>query len=87
MKRKYKPLFIGGLIVGAYLLWKKAKAESDPYQVLFAAAAKAPTVVKPGRVYDVWMNDGTTQELTSAELQREIDTKKGVLSYVEKEQL
>jgi hypothetical protein len=87
MKKSYTPLIVGGLVVGGLILWRKAKAERDPYRAMFAAAAKAPTVIEPGKVFAVWMNDGSQDEMTSAELQRAIDSKKGVTSYVVKEQL
>lgn len=87
MKRTYTPLIVGGLVIGGLILWRKAKAERDPYRAMFAAAAKAPTKVEPGKVWIVQMNDGSTDEMTSAELQRAIDAKRGVASYVNKEQL
>lgn len=87
MKTRYTPLIVGGLVIGGLYLWRKAKAERDPYRAMFAAAARARTKVKPGRVYIVWMTDGSSEEMTSAELQRAIDAKRGVRSYVDKEQL
>jgi hypothetical protein len=87
MKKTYTPLIVGGLVIGGLYLWRKAKAERDPYRAMFAAAAKAPTVIEPSKVFVVSMTDGSTDEMTSAELQRAIDEKRGVRSYVDKEQL
>lgn len=86
MKKTYRPLLIGGLIVGAYFLWRKAKRESDPFYQAFKGLYEKPTTIKPGRLWIVSMTDGTTEELTSAELQRIVNTGK-VASYLDKEQL
>lgn len=87
MKRTYTPLIVGGLVIGGLILWRKAKRERDPFYQAFKGLYGAPTKVEAGKVWIVSMRDGTSEEMTSAELQRAIDTKKGVLSYVNIEQL
>lgn len=86
MPRTYTPLIIGGLVIGGLILWQKAKAESDPYRAMFEAQAKAPTKIKPGRLWLVHMKDGTEEELTSAELTRFVNSGR-VASYVDKGQI
>lgn len=85
MKKTYKRLIIGGLAIGAYFLWRKANEENQPYRVASTVQAKAPIEIKPRRLWLVSMKDGSTEELTSAELQRKVNTG-SVASYVEKDQ-
>jgi hypothetical protein len=86
MKKTYTPLIVGGLVLGGLYLWRKAKAERDPFYQAFKGLYSGPTTIKPGRVWIVWLTDGSTKEMTSAELQEIVNTGK-VASYVDKEQL
>jgi hypothetical protein len=89
MKKTYTPLIVGGLVLGGLYLWRKAKAERDPYRAMFEAAAKAPTVIEPGKRWRVLFKNESQAVMSSEQLQQAIKDKPhgGVLSYIDESQL